>query len=900
VVGDRLARECPARPVPGSERGARARSRFRGFGPAVLGACALLATPIFTATAQAQSSAYGELTRFGEAGSGPGQISGEERARSGGEPRAHLLGVDPTDNSVYVLDEPRELEQKRKKPTPEEEAECVEEEIPPQECGPPTGPVKRHLRLQKFAAQAGVYHLVGAKEFEEEAPNGPFGNSQLNVEGIAVDAARKRVYILACDVREAKLKVDKEGQLGNLPVAATVFSFSTEQQEGKLVPAGRSGKEKEILTGAAELQAQSEAPGKALLEPAGITVDPEDGDIIVLGHEDPSGQAEDSLYDSREHTSPDHFALQRVSASGEPVAGEAGRYVDRTNFLKVSEFKPPPSPSSPVVVGAPGSEHVDLSYEGGIVRVPIEFASAGAPQFAYSPRASVSRGVAEGFIDLSSRLGGALSAGPFEGEDNTIYAATQEVENEQPGVGQALKGVLAFSAATTSILGWSGAQSLLAPRPEGEGHATCVLDPASAELSNLVAAGSGDHVFVLALEFIDLKEGERLYEGPAFPAIVELGAGGTGCPVANGGGLVAEVNGEVLGGHSVTAGEPVTLSSFVSQADALKVEWNFGDGITETVSTQFHCPASAPAEYRENVRQCPSVQHTFAQSGNLTVTETVYTDDLSTPTVTQRTTVTVSGGGQGPTAVLTGPLEATRGQPALFDGSFSTDPAGPNQITEYHWDFGDGLGETSTSPTVAHTYTRAGAYKVALAVTDAAGLNSVPAALPRPVLVVEPRAELQGLAQTQSSNPAATGGGGVSASQSTFPPVPRVTVASAALAVTRGRFVELTLYCPAEETSCAGRLMLSARVPSGGRRRAKHRASPLTLASGSFSLAGGQRKRIALPLSARALALLTGVRSLVAQLAIDAHDPSGARHVSQLPVVIRAPSRQGAAKHGRR
>jgi len=35
----------------------------------------------------------------------------------------------------------------------------------------------------------------------------------------------------------------------------------------------------------------------------------------------------------------------------------------------------------------------------------------------------------------------------------------------------------------------------------------------------------------------------------------------------------------------VSAGDKVTLSSAVSQANALSVEWNFGDGDTETVST---------------------------------------------------------------------------------------------------------------------------------------------------------------------------------------------------------------------------------------------------------------------------------------------------------------------------
>jgi hypothetical protein len=60
----------------------------------VLAACALVPAVV---AAQASAAPYGELLRFGKAGNKSGQF--EFSAKE------HALGVDPTDNSVYVGDE---------------------------------------------------------------------------------------------------------------------------------------------------------------------------------------------------------------------------------------------------------------------------------------------------------------------------------------------------------------------------------------------------------------------------------------------------------------------------------------------------------------------------------------------------------------------------------------------------------------------------------------------------------------------------------------------------------------------------------------------------------------------------------------------------------------------------
>src|SRR6185437_2718879 len=362
--------------------------------------------------AGAATEGYGELTRFGESGSGAGQINGEEH-RSTEEQRSRLIGVDPSNNSVFVLDEPRDYEQARKKPTREEEEECIELEVPLEECGVPTGPVKRHFRLQKFTLSGGRYQPAGAVQFDEEAPNGAQGPTRMGAEGVAVDPAHKRVYVLAVDARTQKAKVDVEarngpGRTGNLPVASTLFAFTTE-----LLPAGKAGKNKEILTGpgAGELEAQSEVPGHALLEPGGIAVDPETGDVIVVAHEDPSGAGVDQVFDSKEGASPDHYVLQRIHAGGEVVGGTAGRYIDAQNFFKQTDFLDfkPPAPNSPIVIGGAGEEQVYLVYERGLAAVPADFSTKAPPAYRYRPLEQFA--AAEGRIALT-QTGGALSAAP--------------------------------------------------------------------------------------------------------------------------------------------------------------------------------------------------------------------------------------------------------------------------------------------------------------------------------------------------------------------------------------------------------------------------------------------------------------------------------------------------------
>jgi len=93
------------------------------------------------------------------------------------------------------------------------------------------------------------------------------------------------------------------------------------------------------------------------------------------------------------------------------------------------------------------------------------------------------------------------------------------------------------------------------------------------------------------------------------------------------------------------------------------------------------------------------------------------TDDLG-QSASASASVTVGGGA---TASFTfSPTNPEPGDLVQFNGSPST-AAGGATITQYSWDFGDGVSEIRTEPTTSHAYGVARTYVVRLTVTDSAG-----------------------------------------------------------------------------------------------------------------------------------------------------------------------------------
>jgi plastocyanin len=93
-------------------------------------------------------------------------------------------------------------------------------------------------------------------------------------------------------------------------------------------------------------------------------------------------------------------------------------------------------------------------------------------------------------------------------------------------------------------------------------------------------------------------------------------------------------------------------------------------------------------------------------------------------------TITVSGSPPPPpptdtpvAAFTATPAAPAAGQTVSFDGSASSDADG-EPIATYHWNFGDGVTQTSSTAAVTHAYATAGSYPASLSVVDSTGHQS--------------------------------------------------------------------------------------------------------------------------------------------------------------------------------
>lgn len=120
--------------------------------------------------------------------------------------------------------------------------------------------------------------------------------------------------------------------------------------------------------------------------------------------------------------------------------------------------------------------------------------------------------------------------------------------------------------------------------------------------------------------------------------------------------------------------------------------------------------------------------------------------------------------------------------------------------------------------------------------------------------------------------------------------VPEARLAARGLFAGPAGTLVLKVSCPAGEARCVGRLILRAAGAVGAPRSgaAKSSATPETLASGQFSVAGGRTSAVVLRLAPRARQLLKSRTLLHARLTLVEHEHAGAWHTSVVAVTIHA------------
>lgn len=555
---------------------------------------------------------YGEVNHFGEAGTGKGQFNLKEAFGA-----TDALGVDQTTDAVYVVD----------------------------------GPTKKEYRLQKFELESGKWVAVAERKFKPAIPR------VAGVEGVAVDHADNRVYVLVNEERGEDAKVDAE-----VIAAGELYAFDASNLE----PA--SGTTEGVLAGNETLKALSNTAGEAILEPSGIAVDPTTGDVIVLGSEDPVGEDEEL-----------RVVLERISSTG--TVGD--RWIDTTDFFG-GGGEVIPEVTSPVVTST-GKVYVadgELPTPAGMVEeideVPSDFASTSAP----TPLTEFN---SEGLITFPgipfTLNGGGLSLGP-EGD---FYAYAQVLRQEGSGFHE--PAVLSFSP-SGSELGWFGGEN----QPTETPHVACAI---SFRGHPVVAAGTAGTVFVFDSD-------------PASPDVVEFGPGGSGCPTASTTPIAESVNNEAVSGP-VAVGAKVKFSSTLKQANALDVEWEFTNKATKATEK-----VSGPADEF----QAPEITHALPAVGEYAVKETITTDDLATPTLVQEATITAKAAP--PTAQFSVTSPVLIGEADRFDASHSSGNGVAISSYTWSFGDGSAP-VTSGEPTISHAYSAAGLYTVTLTVKSTAG-----------------------------------------------------------------------------------------------------------------------------------------------------------------------------------
>ncbi len=739
--------------------------------------------------AGASAASFGELGRFGSKGVGQGQFTEHG-------PAAVAFGVDPTDNTVYVGDEPEE-----------------------------------HLfRIQKLGPKG---EFLGSATLKTKGG----AESESGIEGVAIDPVEHRFYVLVVQTRSSGKETDPD-----FPVAGALYAFSTVPNGSKELEPVTGTVEGGVLAGTTVFHPQSETMSQVLLEPSGIAVDPVSHDVIVMGREDREALGQEPAY---------RVALERITKTG--ALGK--RWVDDAEaaFFEEGGSEEATSP----VVNAEGNVYViggaletPLGATEQIVEIPKKFGAGEEPVKLVSFDAGAEEMVS--FPGIPQPLEGAgLSIAP----DGTLWAYAKILDKpEGGGSGFKLPGALAFNPDGTE-LGWTGGQSA------GLGSETCVI---GFEGHPMVAAGSEGKVFMFD-------------SSPQTPRVIEFGPNGSGCPTAKSSALTVSVAGHTIEpGKAVEPGAEVKLSSTLSQANAKEVKWSFGDG-TNTTTTNQH--------------QTPETMHKFLGEGNFKVVETIQTDDLATPQIVQERTVTVSK--PLPMASFKALTPIHVGEADHFDASKSTGSEG-SAITKYEWNFGDGVSETTTTAATSHVYSTAKEYTVTLAVVDAHGLTS--ASTSNNIIVTPPSGGGGGGGGTGGGGTGGGGGGGTGGGTGGGNTgggggvlVYKAAFASTVLTVSGTGAFPIKVDCAAQ-SSCTGNVTLRTRTAVAA---GKHKKAILTLASGSFALAGGQMKALTLHLSSKGRALLVRAHTLRVSATIVARDSAGQTHTTQSVVTLHA----AKAKH---
>jgi len=500
---------------------------------------------------------------------------------------------------------------------------------------------KDEFRIQRFDPnEKGEYGKpVATVRFKPVDDEGKEEDDEIT--NIAVDPKNKRIYVLASEQRPEGTVIDKHDF-----AAVELWAFNIEGET--LTSLGAIAKE-------AVFKPLSETVGEPLLFPNGIAVDPATGDVIIgFEQETATGKPLD--------------ALERITPAG---ALAEKRWSDPTSTELPEGFLEDEATSP--VVNKTGEVFMTREEDGGeLDKIPSAFASEGKPKAIYDVNPEIEeeeplvKNALVAFPGSSdSETPGVLSLG----EEGTLYTRASITEQKNGKLtGPKFPGVLEFapkaSESEWAEEGWTGGQSIQSVGANGP----CKI---TASVESQVAAGKEHHVFVFEMSTVQ-------------PSVIEFGPGGRG---SNKGSVVSTSASTVSsGGEPIPETEPipikqtVTLSSVLTGANALGVEWEFGDGTKQPVS--------------EGQLEKTSVEHVFKRAGKLEITEKIHTDDLAEPELVAHAKIDILG----PVEVTQPPTSVTE-TGATLNGTVNPEGA---SVTKCTFEYGTSLpsGKTASCATL--------------------------------------------------------------------------------------------------------------------------------------------------------------------------------------------------------
>jgi hypothetical protein len=252
--------------------------------------------------------------------------------------------------------------------------------------------------------------------------------------------------------------------------------------------------------------------------------------------------------------------------------------------------------------------------------------------------------------------------------------------------------------------------------------------------------------------------------------------------------------------------------------------------------------------------------------------------------------------GESPPAVLTGAASSLTQTSATLNATVN--PGGVT-VSECKLEYGTSLSYKSSAPCTPSPGSGGSPVAVSASVT---GLSANTTYYFR-IVAANPAGPSNGIDQTFTTPPTTPPAAPQPGALGTLPgqdtlaflehnaPVPDAKLASRSLGMSPSGVISVKVTCPAGESRCTGKVTLrtlNAVSTAGSHRSKKRKPAILTLAVGSFTVAGGRVTTVKLHLSAEGRTLLAHDHLLHARVTIVARDAAGATHTTRTTVTIRA------------